>query len=72
MSQFISETDLRLVKFEYWWDLDTMAPLHDHYCADSGSKCRHQCDNPGYSGFIFVQWGEVEPRCVVHLYIQSV
>lgn len=26
------------------WDLDVVAPSPDHYCIDSGSKWRHQCD----------------------------
>ncbi len=29
---------LRLGLQEYGQDFDTMAPLHDHYCAGSGSK----------------------------------
>lgn len=36
-----AETDLCLVELMYWWDFDVAAPLHKHYCADSG-KWRQQ------------------------------
>ncbi len=29
---------LQLGLREFRWDFDTVAPPHDHYCADSGSK----------------------------------
>ncbi len=27
--------------WEFGWDFDTMAPPHNHFCTDSGSKWRH-------------------------------
>ncbi len=29
---------LRFGLQDFWWDFDTAAPPHDHYCVDSNSK----------------------------------